>query len=132
MSRDQTARLWDGASGGQQKSFTASGEPLFAAALTADGKRVAAGGANGVVRIWDAANGRLLLLGLMADAAGELILATPEGYVQAGPATLSALTWRVGSETVPSDPFSSLVKPDEIQKALRGEPVTPVKISVAK
>ena len=132
VSRDQTARLWDGVSGGQQKSFTAAGEPLFAAALTADGKRVAAGGANGVIRIWDAASGRLLLLGLMADAAGELILATPEGYVQAGPLTLPALTWRVGSETVPSDPFSPLVKPDEIQKALRGEAVTPVKIPVAK
>ncbi|MCC2670201.1 MAG: repeat-containing protein, partial [Armatimonadetes bacterium] len=135
VSRDQTARLWDGVSGGQQKVFGAAGEPLYAAAQSADGKRVAAGSASGFVRLWDAVSGRLLVLGLsvaMPGTANELLLATPEGYVKIADPVRSELLWRVGGEPVPGESFGALVKPAEVLKALRGEPVTPVKIPVIK
>lgn len=136
VSQDQTVRLWDGGSGGQQRAFTGSGEPLFCAALSTDGKRVAAGSWNGLVRLWDAASGRLLVLGLALPEAGaklEWLLATPEGYLSGSEGAQALLQWKVGGETVAGEPFTgTLLKPDEVLKALRGEPVAPVKLVAPK
>lgn len=136
VSQDQTARLWDGASGGQQKAYSSGGEPLFCAALSPDGKRVAAGSWNGLLRLWDAGSGRLLVLGFALPdpvAKPEWFLATPEGYLSASAGAPAALQWKVGGEAVAGEPFSgTLLKPEEVLKALRGEALTPVKLSMPK
>ena len=136
VSQDQTVRLWDGATGGQQKSYSSGGEPLFCAALSSDGKRVAAGSWKGLLRLWDAATGRLLVLGYALPdptAKPEWLLATPEGYLSRSEGAPGTLQWTVGGEAVAPEPFSeTLLKPEEVLKALRGEPLSPVKLQGPK
>jgi WD40 repeat protein len=136
VSQDQTVRLWDGDSGGQQKAYSSNGDPLFCAALSPDGKRVAAGSWNGLLRLWDAASGRLLVLGFALpdpSAKPEWLLATPEGYLSASEGAPAVLQWKVGGEAVAAEPFSgTLLKPEEVLKALRGEALSPVKLQMPK
>lgn len=136
VSQDQTVRLWDGNSGGHQKAYSSNGGPLFCAAQSSDGKRVAAGSWNGLFRLWDAASGRLLVLGFTLPdpvTKPEWALVTPEGYVSGSDGASPLWQWKVGGEAVAPEPFSStLLKPDEVQKALRGEALTPIKLPVAK
>lgn len=136
VSADHTARLWDGASGALQKSYNSEGDPLLSAAISPDGTRVAAGGVSGLVRLWDAASGRLLVLALERPEAAprlEAILATREGYVSGSEGAPAQLRWEVGGVETPPAPFvAALVKPEEVLRSLRGEPVTKVKLELPK
>ncbi|MGV3720469.1 MAG: WD40 repeat domain-containing protein [Actinomycetota bacterium] len=136
VSGDQTARIWDSASGALQKTYSAVGDPLLAAALSPDGTRVAAGSVSGRIRLWDAASGRLLALAIERPDATprvEALFTTPEGYVGGSDGVAAQLRWEVGGVEVPAAPFTAaLVKPEEVLKALRGEPVTKVKLEVLK
>lgn len=131
VSLDQTVRLWDGATGALQKTFPSGGEPLLSASISPDGKRVAAGGANGMVRIWDVATGRMQAVGVELPEKTpqpQYLMTTPEGYVSASEGFLPLVQWHVGGEAVPGEPFSkALAKPEEVQKSLRGEAVSPIK-----
>jgi WD40 repeat protein len=135
VSEDQTVRLWDGANGSQQKSFNA-GEPLLSAALSADGKRIAAGSASGMLRLWDVASGRLLVQGIERPESSpqhDYMLATPEGFLTGTDAAIAQLGWEIGGQPVPPEPIAqTLLKRDEVQKALRGEAVTKPKIELPK
>jgi len=77
---DRTVRTWNPQTGAQVRSFV-SESPAFAVAADPTGKRVAAGYADGLVRLWDAEGGRLLLT-LWSGADGWLAI-TPDGYFTA-------------------------------------------------
>ena len=57
--RDQVTRTWDG-NGGQQRVFDAFPDIALRAVFTHDGSRVIAGDWTGQIRVWSAADGKLL------------------------------------------------------------------------
>jgi serine/threonine protein kinase/WD40 repeat protein len=52
------ARIWDAATGRAVATLHTAGEPLLAAALSADARRAAGGGIDGSVVVWDVATGQ--------------------------------------------------------------------------
>jgi WD40 repeat protein len=59
-SGDQTVRYWNVDNGGLQRNFGGSSDFLYALGVSPDGAVVAAGGEEGVVRLYNGANGQLL------------------------------------------------------------------------
>lgn len=57
---DQNVLLFNTDNGGRQRAFTGAKDFLYALAVTADGSLVAAGGEEGVARLYDGRNGKLL------------------------------------------------------------------------
>jgi len=57
---DGSAKLWNAENGGQQKSFDSGKEYLYAAAISPDGKLVATGGEEGIVRLFNADTAQLV------------------------------------------------------------------------
>jgi len=66
-SGDQTVRFWN-INGGNTRNFGGSTDFLYALAVSADGQLVAAGGQEGIVRLYNGANGQLLQSLLPPDA----------------------------------------------------------------
>ena len=60
-SRDNTARIWDAASGRQLLTLTGHSAPLTAAEFSSDGRRIVTAAIDGSARVWDTASGRELL-----------------------------------------------------------------------
>jgi len=59
-SGDKVVRFWNPANGSIPRTFGGSGDYLFAVAISSDQKRVAAGGAEGVLFLWNGQNGQIL------------------------------------------------------------------------
>jgi len=59
-SGDQTVRLWNVDNGGAGTTFGGGQDYLYAVGVSPDGKVVAAGGEEGVVRLYNGANGQLI------------------------------------------------------------------------
>lgn len=59
-SGDQTVRLWNIDSGSGGMSFGGNKDYVYAVGISADGKLVAAGGEEGIVRLYNGANGQLI------------------------------------------------------------------------
>jgi WD40 repeat protein len=76
---DQSARLWDVATGTPVREFKGHGKPVLAVALSADGATLATGGYDRTVRLWDAATGAEVrtLTGHAKDVSG--VAFTPDG-----------------------------------------------------
>jgi WD40 repeat protein len=59
-SGDQTARVWNVDNGGNTRNFGGSNDFLYAVGISGDGAIVAAGGEEGIVRLYNGANGQLV------------------------------------------------------------------------
>ena len=59
-SADKSVIVWDFRSGSRLNTFTDSAEEIYAVDLSADGAYVAAGGRDGVARVWDLSTGELV------------------------------------------------------------------------
>jgi WD40 repeat protein len=59
-SGDQTVRMWNVDNGGGGMTFGGSNDFLYAVGISPDGKIVAAGGEEGIVRLYNGGNGQLL------------------------------------------------------------------------
>jgi WD40 repeat protein len=66
-SGDQTVRFWN-INGGNTRNFGGSADFLYALSVSPDGALVAAGGQEGIVRVYNGANGQLLKSLLPPDA----------------------------------------------------------------
>lgn len=130
---DQTVRLWNGASGAPIRTLQA-GSMVYAVTLRADGGQVAAGCADGFVRVWDANNARLLVTLAHLPAAGDAIewlALTPEGYIAGSEAVLAKGKWQSNGAALAPSPWPVLKQPVQVAKALQGdkipEPTIPTK-----
>lgn len=59
-SGDQSVKMWNSDNGGNQRTFQGNTDFLYALAISTDGTIVAAGGEEGVVRLYNGTNGQLI------------------------------------------------------------------------
>jgi hypothetical protein len=67
-SGDATVRMWNADNGGNVRQFPGAGDFLYAVSASPDGNVVAAGGEEGVVRIYNGTNAQLLKAAVPPDA----------------------------------------------------------------
>ncbi len=127
---DRTVRLWNPRTGAAVRSLPAE-SPAFAVALDAAGKRVAAGCADGLVRVWETQAGRPLVTlwsGPGDGPSGRWLALTPEGYFAAADGLAGPGAWRAGGAPLADPkPVAGLNDPARVAKAARGEKLPPVK-----
>jgi WD40 repeat protein len=126
-SGDKSARLWDGKSGVFKKTLPGPTEWQYAVALSQDGRLAAAGGWDGLVRVWSTDKGTLLatLIQPPSESPGqaEWLAASPAGFLNASPGLLPLIRWRVGGADLSGDAASSaFLRPDQVAHFLAGEP----------
>ena len=98
-------------------------QAAFAVALDPEAKRVASGGADGTVKVWDAADARLLVT-LWSGADDAWLAQAPEGYFAGADALLAKGAWRASGKPVAD---AALLAPlrdaGQVGKAVRGQKV---------
>ena len=79
---DETARLWDPATGEHRRTLTGHGGQVFGVAFSPDGRLLATVGSDGTARLWDPATGehRRTLTGHTSQVAGAF---SPDGRLLA-------------------------------------------------
>ncbi len=86
---DNTVKVFD-ANGGLVLNLTGHGDWVYCVALSPDGTKLASGSADGTVKLWNAADGRLLAtLVQLSPRTDQWLIATPPGYL----ATSTAARW---------------------------------------
>jgi WD40 repeat protein len=59
-SADKTVKVWNPETGANLKTLTGLNDHVFAAAISPDGKQVAAGGYDGEVKVWNIGDGAIV------------------------------------------------------------------------
>jgi len=59
-SGDQTVRMWNVDNGGNTRNFSGATDYLYAVGISADGAVVAAGGEEGIVRLYNGTTGQIV------------------------------------------------------------------------
>jgi hypothetical protein len=134
---DGSVRLWDGTSGVFQRVLPGSTEWQYAVAVSDDGHLAAAGGWDGLVRLWDADKGLLLATLVQPPSLDptkpEWLIVAPSGHLAVSPALAPLVRWKIGGvEVAPAAPMAAFAKPEDVTRALRGEPVTAVSFGKPK
>ncbi len=114
----------------------------YAAAITDDARLAAAGGWDGLVRLWDAESGRLLVVLVQPPSLAysarsepttnqtEWFVTCPEGYVAGSSGLIETVKWRAGDVFLLEEPArAASVRLDTIVRALHGERVPAVSFS---
>jgi WD40 repeat protein len=124
---DRTVRVWDAKTGVQAKSLPV-GSMVYSVAVRNDGKVIASGSFDGLVRIWDHANTRLLTT-LLATPDGDWLALTPEVFCNGSEGIVTTGRWRTSTsgQVLPAEQIWKPAKqPVEVAKALKleklGEP----------
>ena len=117
---DNTVRLLDPKTAAQVRAVL-TGAVVFAVAVDPGAKRVASGGADGVVKVWDATDARLLLT-LWSGAGDNWLALAPEGYFAGSASVLGKGAWKASGKPV-ADPklLAPLADSSHLGKAARGQ-----------
>jgi hypothetical protein len=93
---DNTARLWDGATGAALAKLSGHTDAVFSAAFSPDGSRIVTASADNTARVWDAATGAALatLAGHTSQVVGATFSADGSQVVTAS-LDRSARVWRL-------------------------------------
>ena len=101
-----------------------AGSPVFAVAIDPAGKRIASGGADGTVKVWDVADARLLVT-LWSGADDGWLAVTPEGYFVGSEPIASAGVWKAGGKPVADAALlAPLADAARVATAARGQRVS--------
>lgn len=115
---DKTVRVWDTKTGMQTKSLPV-GSTVYATAVRHDGKLVASGSFDGLIRIWDPDAVRLVVT-LLATPDGDWLALTPESYCNASDGFVKIGKWRAGGQVLLAETIWTPAKqPAQIAKALK-------------
>ena len=106
VTNQKKAIIWDVASGKQLRVFSTPWE-MTCGAFSPDGRLLLAGLNNGAARLWDIATGSELAEIVNVNAAGDWLVATPEGLFDGSELGRQLVTYRVdtGLTVVPVDRF---------------------------
>jgi WD40 repeat protein len=120
---DGTLRTYDSATGNPLKAAQA-GSPVFALAMDSTGKRMASGSADGMVKLWDVADARLLATfwsGAGSGEQGEWIVFA-EGFFSASDGLAGKAIWKGDGRSIANAKLlAPLNNPTAVSKACRGE-----------
>jgi len=120
---DRTVRLWRGDNGTPVRTL-AVGSVVYTTAISPNGKLIAAGSFDGLLRLFDAASGRHLLTLLSLPPTGEQgdwLALTPEGYTVNSEGLPGLGQWRMmGKETAAEKVWKALRQPEAVSKAWQG------------
>jgi WD40 repeat protein len=127
---DKTVRVWNAANGQSLRSIPV-GSVVYAVALRPDGKQVASGSFDGLVRLYEPATGKPVLTLLAVPGTGEApdwLALTPEGYVAGSAAWVGTGRWRVAGQALAGEAlWPALRQPEAVEKlAAGGEVPEPV------
>jgi tricorn protease-like protein len=124
---DASVILWDGTAGTSLRTLPA-GSLVYAVALSADTRLVAAGSYDGFVRVFEAKTGRHLvtLLDIAGEGDGDWLALTPEGYTAGSKPLTEAGEWRMTNRAVPpAAVWKALGKSEIIINAIQGQTLPP-------
>lgn len=107
------------------RTLEGHGDWAVSVALSADGKRLASGGADGTVKLWNVADGApIATMAQLAPGADRWLTVTGQGY--AASSAPDALRWSARNLLTPSAKLKGLLlQPDAVAKALAGQPGPP-------
>ncbi len=100
-SADRTVRTWDTKTGAALKTLPV-GSMVYSVAVRHDGKLIASGSFDGLVRIWEPEAARLVAT-LLATPAGDWITLTPEVFCHASDSIVKMGKWKTTSQDLPAD-----------------------------
>jgi len=97
-SEDQTAKVWDAASGKELLTLRGQNDRIFSMAISPDGQRIVTGSADGMAKVWDAASGKELLTYKGHGAEIRCAAFSPDGQrIVSGGAARVARVWETSS-----------------------------------
>jgi hypothetical protein len=118
---DGTIRTYDPATGNPAKTMS-TGSQVFAVAVDPAGRRIASGTADGLVKLWNTADARLIAT--LWSGANDEWLAFADGWFSASPGLSTKAVWKGDGKAIPDSkllaPFADAVK---LSKAIAGEKV---------
>ena len=101
-----------------------AGSVVFAVAVDSCAKRIASGTADGLVRMWDSTDARLLVT-LWSGTDDNWLSLTPEGYFAGSEAILAKGTWKATGKPLTDSKFlAPLADRVQVGKALQGQKLT--------
>jgi WD40 repeat protein len=97
-SGDQTAKVWDSASGKELLTLKGHGGWVWSVAFSPDGQRIVTGSGDQTAKVWDSASGKELLTLRGHGSPVESVAFSPDGQrVVTGSADNSAKVWDAAS-----------------------------------
>jgi WD40 repeat protein len=114
---DQVIRAFQGGNGAPTTTFAGHADWVYGVAATPDGSKLASGGADGTVRLWNVANGKLLAtLIQLAPGADDWLIVTPAGFYATS--SVGAVLWRSTRTGTPQDLSERFHKVEPVRAAL--------------
>jgi len=125
-SSDKTVKVFDGGNFNLVANLSGHRDWVYRVALTPDGTKLASASADGTVRLWSMADGRLLATLLqLTPRTDEWLIVAAQGYVAAS--APGALQWRTANVKTPADKLPALIhRPELVREALAGNKVAPL------
>ncbi len=122
---DGVARIYDTAPAASASLWPATATRCAAQPLRADNTRIATGSANGAVRVWNAADGKLLATFIqLAPRTDRWLIVSASGHFAAS--NPAGVKWKANGIAVPPDKLAAELGNSELVKqALAGKAVPP-------
>lgn len=91
---DQTAILWDAATGQKLQTYQGHTEWVLSVALSGDGRRAWTASGDGTTRLWEAETGKELAALISIDAGQDWLVVTPDGFFDGSPNGTKLVSYR--------------------------------------